>query len=189
MGIYQITVPATGTQIMWVSGNASNEIGTLTIAQIDNEIAYNLANNMPSIESETRDLFNTWLMNCNITDDITGAAFSVQQQGIIRRAFLLFCLYRYAKDNYNTNLASGNCDCDCEAKMAKLKQYLKTLSNGVICQSIAAFSHCVRDLYLQWLNNSCTDSFGGMFGSFVATEIPCYKPNYRERSTCDSCGS
>lgn len=179
--IFQVNAIA-GIDIIWVSGSGMNTAGGFTAQEIDNEIAYN---GITSIMETHRTLYNKWLTDCKVTTDVGGQAETSQQQALITRAFKLICYYAYSKDGFLQDLANGKCDCDCETKK---RQFLRTLSEDVICKSITIA--CVKTKYLDWLHGIC-DKQGALldfFGSDVITH-EC-KPNriVRWADDCGCCG-
>ena len=178
--IYKVQ-PQTGLEIIWASGNGLATAGGFTAADIDNEIAIN---GEVSIEETHRSIFNGWLESCNISTDEGGAAETTQKQAYIKRSFRLLCLYAYSKQGLLQSLQDGKCDCDCEAKQ---KQYLKVLSEDVICKSIG--NSCLKQKYLDWLNGVCSEGFEDDFYSSEVVTNECRKKPRRYDAECDSCGS
>ncbi len=183
--IYQISTAISGIDIIWASGSGLNTAGGYTAADIDNEIAYN---GVSSIEETHRTLFNQWLSTCKVLTDAGGEAETTQQQALIKRSFKLLCYYAYSKDGFMQDLANGKCDCDCEQKK---KQYLKQLSEDVICKTIT--NACMKEKYLDWLHGKCDTktSLSSFLSSDVVTNdcTDYYIRRHGNTNDCGCCGS
>jgi hypothetical protein len=163
---YQITQAANGTQIIAVAGLPDFTAGGLTSGDIDNMIAHAINNNIPSNEKICRDVFNKWLIEC----DVNG--ISQDEIDLANTCFLWLCYYSFAKIGFLQLSMTGQCDCDCTKRN---DEYMGRLANGQICRIYGALSACMLSKWKTWLHKICDNEsdISGMYGSdMIVKEEP-----------------